>query len=132
MTVIKWRESYETGVEEMDNEHKTLIDIINQLYQMQREKKSYEELKGIYNRLLQYTENHFQHEEKLLEESGYAQYKEQCQSHVDFIEKLKDLKEDLLSAKESSAPVVYKFLREWWLNHIVGMDKEYGPHLLNR
>lgn len=129
MSIIKWRESYETGVEEMDNEHRELIDIINLLYQMQREKKSYEELKGIYQRLLDYTQNHFQHEEKLMADSQYPGLQEQQQTHEKFVLRLKDMEEDLVSAKESAAPVVYKFLREWWLDHIVGMDKNYGPHL---
>lgn len=127
--IIKWRESYETGVEVMDNEHRELIEIINLLYQMQRDKKSYDELQDIYQRLLDYTQNHFQHEEKLMAESEYSGLEKQRQDHEEFVAKLKDMKEDLLSAKETAAPVVYKFLREWWLEHIVGMDKEYGPHL---
>ncbi len=130
--IIKWRESYETGVEVMDNEHRELIEIINLLYQMQRDKKSYDELQDIYQRLLDYTQNHFQHEEKLMAESEYSGLKKQQQNHEEFVAKLKDMKEDLLSVKETAAPVVYKFLREWWLEHIVGMDKEYGPHLLGK
>ncbi len=129
MSIIKWRESYETGVEVMDNEHRELIEIINLLYQMQRDKKAYEELKKIYARLLEYTQNHFQHEEKLMMDAEYPGLVEQQENHAEFITKLKEMEEDLLAAKESAAPVVYKFLREWWLDHIVGMDKEYGPHL---
>lgn len=131
MTIIKWRESYETGVAEMDAEHKELIDIINQLYQMQREKKSYEELQDVFNRLVRYTENHFSHEERLMEQTKYGEVEQQKAAHQKFIEELKEMEPDLVSGREDAAPVVNKFLREWWLNHIVGMDKEYGPHLQN-
>jgi len=31
MDIIKWRNSYETGIAEMDNEHRQLIQLINQL-----------------------------------------------------------------------------------------------------
>ena len=132
MSVIKWRESYETGIAEMDNEHRELIEIINQLYQMQREKKAYDELKNIYNRLLEYTRNHFLNEEKLMEDSNYPGLQQQKNSHAEFVAKLQEMENDLVSANESVAPVVYRFLREWWLDHIVGMDKDYGPHLLEK
>ncbi len=129
MTIIKWRDSYETGIEAMDNEHKKIIVIINQLYQMQRDKKSFDELKVIYQSLVEYTEQHFQHEEQLLDEAGYPELGQQRASHVVFVQKLSEMEKDLLAAKESAVPVVYKYLRQWWLDHIVGEDKLYGPFL---
>ena len=129
MTIIKWRDSYETGVAEMDNEHREIIEIINQLYEMLREKKSYSELENIYNRLLDYTKNHFAHEENLMEEAKYPGLERQRKAHAMFIAELEKMEKDLLSAEESVAPVVYKFLREWLLKHIVEVDKEYGPSL---
>ncbi len=126
MTVIKWRDSYTIGVEEMDEEHKKLIEIINRLFQMIRDKKSYEELNEIYESLVAYTEQHFQHEEKLLDEAEYPRLEEQRTLHAEFVKKLEEMKNNLTSADESIAPVVYKFLRDWWVQHIVGEDKLYG------
>jgi hemerythrin len=85
MTIIKWRDSYATGVEEMDTEHRELIDIINQLYEMLREKREPAELKIIYDRLHRYTENHFQHEEQMMEESGHDGLAEQQKAHKQFV-----------------------------------------------
>ncbi len=96
---------------------------------MQRDKKSYEELKVIYQSLVGYTEQHFQHEEKLLDESGYPELGQQWASHVEFVEKLTEMEKDLMAAKESAVPVVYKYLQQWWLDHIMGEDKLYGPFL---
>lgn len=130
--IIKWRDSYATGVEVMDAEHKQLIDIINDLYLMQRDKTaSKEKLKEVYDSLVSYTEDHFKHEERLLKEKEYDGLEEQYQSHAEFITKLKDMENDLTSGNEETIPVVYKFLREWWLGHIVDLDKNYGPHLSN-
>jgi len=129
MSIIKWRDSYATGVEEMDAEHHELIDIINQLYEMMREKRPRAELKSIYDRLHSYTENHFRHEEQMMIESEYDGLAEQQKFHKQFIIELDKMEADLLSADEAVVPVVYKFLREWWLNHIVEVDKRYGPTL---
>ncbi len=41
MALIKWRDSYATGIPEMDDEHREIIDIINTLYEMIRDKKNY-------------------------------------------------------------------------------------------
>lgn len=129
MTIIKWRDSYSTGVEEMDKEHHEIIDIINQLYEMLRKKRERAELKTIYDRLHRYTEKHFQHEEQMMEESGHEGLAEQQQAHKQFVSELDRMEADLLSADESVVPVVYKFLREWLLKHIVEVDKRYGPNL---
>ena len=129
MSIIKWRDTYATGVAEMDAEHHEIIDIINQLYDMLREKKSYTELKNIYDRLYSYAENHFRHEEQLMEAAGFEGLDDQLQAHVYFVDELAKMEANLLSADESVAPVVYKFLREWWLKHIVELDKRYGSIL---
>ena len=59
MPLIKWRDSYATGIKEMDDEHREIIDIINTLYEMIRDKKNYDELKNVYERLYNYSLNHF-------------------------------------------------------------------------
>ena len=129
MAVIKWRESYETGVEEMDREHQALVAIINQLFEMQRDKKAFSELRDVYQKLIEYTEKHFQHEEQLLEKSGYPELENQKRFHRHFVTKMETMKDDLIEGKEEAAPVVYRYLREWLLGHIVEEDMKYGNHL---
>ncbi|MDJ0624213.1 MAG: bacteriohemerythrin [Desulfocapsaceae bacterium] len=129
MALIKWRDSYATGIPEMDDEHREIIDIINTLYEMIRDKKNYEELKNVYERMYNYSLNHFSHEEQILEESNYSGLAAQKEQHSRFAARLEEMKEQLLSADESAIPEVYKFLREWWLQHIVEVDGQYGDVL---
>lgn len=129
MALIKWRDSYATGIKEMDDEHRELIAIINTLYEMIRDKENYDELKRVYERMYNYSLHHFSHEEQILEESQFSGLAEQKEQHVSFVARLEEMKEQLLSADESITPEVYKFLREWWLHHIVEVDGRYGDNL---
>ncbi len=76
-----------------------------------------------------YSLNHFSHEEQILEESNYSGLAAQKEQHSRFAARLEEMKEQLLSADESAIPEVYKFLREWWLQHIVEVDGQYGDVL---
>lgn len=129
MDVIKWRSSFDTGIAEMDEEHRRIIDVINQLYRMLRGHEENGDLEGIYTILKEYSELHFEHEEELLRSNDYPDMKEQGDSHREFVEKLEEIREDLKANDPSVIPGVYKYLREWWIGHIVESDKKYGPFL---
>lgn len=129
MALIKWRDSYATGVKEMDEEHRVIIDLINTLYEMIRDKKRYEELRTVYERMYSYSRDHFSHEEQMLEEADFSGLAEQKEQHAQFIARLDELKDELLSANESVTLEVYTFLREWWLQHIVETDGQYSEHM---
>ena len=129
MDLIKWRASYETGIAEMDEEHKQIIEIVNRLYRMLRGAEDTDDLKSIYTTLAEYSEQHFKHEEELLQKHNYPGMEEQGQSHEEFVNKLQEIRDDLEANDAKAIPEVYKFLREWWIGHIVESDKEYGPFL---
>ena len=129
MEIIKWRESYETGIPSMDQQHRVLIDLINQLYTMMREKSSEDELGSILQRCLDYGEEHLQTEEALLEQHGYPEMEQHIAHHQKFFKTIEDLKQQYGEQEGEVTPEIYKFLRTWWIDHIVAEDKKYGPYL---
>jgi hemerythrin len=132
MPTIAWKSVYETGIVALDNEHKQLIDQINRLYEAVRDKRGDEVLDDILEMLQDYTENHFQHEEKLMAEYDYPGLPEHRKAHQD----LRDTVQ-LLSVRDSSgaqglANELMKLMRGWVLEHIVEVDKKYGAYLESR
>lgn len=71
MELIKWTENLSVGVKELDNEHKKLIDLLNQLYTGMKNREENKVIKSILDDLVNYTLSHFAHEEKYFKQYNY-------------------------------------------------------------
>ncbi|MFC2104815.1 hemerythrin domain-containing protein, partial [Bacteroidota bacterium] len=71
MEIIKWSDDYSVGINEIDNQHKGLVIIINELFNLISEGKSKNKLEEIFNHLTDYTKKHFTAEEKMMEKFAY-------------------------------------------------------------
>jgi hemerythrin len=129
MAVIAWKAVYETGIVALDKEHQSLIAEINRLYEALRDKRGEEVLGDILSMLEGYTVDHFQHEEKLMAEYNFPGLAEHQRTHQALIQAVQEIKERAISGGEDLAQALFKFLRAWVLEHIVEVDKKYGPYL---
>jgi hemerythrin-like metal-binding protein len=132
MELIKWRESYETGIRSMDTQHQKLIELINRLYKAIRKEESGELIEDVLNEMTKYAEMHLQKEEAILEANSYPDITNHIALHQSYLDKLNELmtesrKEEGLAVKDT-----YSFLRQWWMGHIVTEDKKYGEFLKSK
>ena len=132
MPIIAWKEIYETGIVAFDKEHQELVAQVNKLYEAIREKKGDAVLGDILAMLENYTENHFQHEEKLMAEYGFPGLEEHQQIHQALRNDVQALKVKYSSEPAGLAQELLKILRGWVLEHIVEVDKKYGAFLESR
>lgn len=124
--LIEWSEKYSTGVEIFDNEHKILVSIINRLNRAMEEGKGGNIISDIVNELVDYTGKHFRHEEQLMEKFGYETYQDHKKIHVDFVNQVLKVKNDIATGRVTVSTDLMEFLKDWLLKHIMGTDKEYG------
>ncbi len=124
--LIIWSKSYSVGVSQMDNEHQRLIDIINNLYSAMRAGRSAEAIGAILDELIDYTKTHFAHEERLMQDSGYAGFDEQKRAHEALVAQVVEIQQKY-RAGTALGQEVMTFLKNWLVNHIQGLDKRYGP-----
>lgn len=124
--LIEWSEKYSTGVEIFDNEHKILVSIINRLNRAMEEGKGGNIISDIVNELVDYTGTHFRHEEQLMEKFGYETYQDHKKIHVDFVNQVLKVKNDIATGRVTVSTDLMEFLKDWLLKHIMGTDKEYG------
>lgn len=113
----------------MDDQHKTLLELINQLYLILTNRRDREELSKTINRCLDYAQNHLRDEEQLLIENEFPELQEQLDHHAQFTETIDTLKRKLTDSPETVIAELHTYLRTWWLSHVVGIDKKYGPYL---
>lgn len=111
------------GVESIDNDHKRLLEIINRLYDAIDLNAAETVLEDTFESLESYVVEHFQREEALMQQYGYAQSDEHIKQHRAFAAKVPELKEQLLGAKNYlTAQEVTIYLTDWLVNHIISED----------
>jgi len=125
MDFINWEDKLSVGVAEIDTEHKKLISLINNLNHAIQIKSSTKTLEEILLSLIDYTKFHFGHEEKLLQQNGYAELPQHHKEHEELTAKVIDFHERLSTGKASFTLELMLFLRDWLINHIMKTDMQY-------
>ncbi len=129
MAVIKWRDSYNTGVEAVDLEHRKLVELIEAMHTSVRDKEPKETVEQVINELVEYTQDHFKNEEALMQNEQYPELDEHKIEHRTLIEEVAVFKERLLNNFPDGRQDFYRFLREWLINHILDSDKKFGVYV---
>mgnify|MGYP001815610560 CR=1 FL=1 len=126
---LVWKDDYSVGIEAMDNDHKKLLNLINQLQTATDYYTGQEFEKKALDELVDYTKTHFSREETLMQENNYAELEDHKEQHRLMITKV----DELLKAYENNPEVAIKdaldYLKNWLIRHINGTDKEYGKVL---
>jgi hemerythrin len=130
MAFYTWNENYSVGIPEMDEQHKKLIGMINQLHDAMKEGRVKAELGKIIEEMVEYTKYHFTAEEKLMAEYKYPGLAAQKADHTAFILKVQDFITDLNSGKLAMGIDVLSFLKDWLTNHIMITDKKYSGMMM--
>lgn len=130
MAELVWDKGMSVGVDSLDNDHKQLIAILAQLMSAKNEKLGQEDIDGIFERLEEYCQSHFDREEALLAKIDYQQLDAHKRSHQAFIKKIPQLKEQWFAKGSESEVVKDKiilFLQQWLIKHILEEDLDYVP-----
>ncbi len=135
---IEWTNELATGVEEIDDQHRKLIDKINTLLISigQGQKKGKEVLLDTLAFLENYAQVHFQTEENYMKRSKYPEYRKHVKEHHEFIKDLNGIKERIINHTKPTylglqSDMGYK-MYTWITNHIGKTDKNMGTYLLER
>ena len=131
-TLIKWDDSLSVQVEQIDQQHRKLVDLINELFTALKSGKGSEVTGQILDSLVDYTQYHFREEEKLMALHSYPDLDRHRELHAELIDKVSDFKRKLADGKVSISSDLFNFLKSWLIFHIKKQDKAYGPHLNER
>jgi hemerythrin len=123
---IEWTSSLSVQVKLMDDQHKTLLNLINELNEAMRKGQGKDLVGKTINNLLSYTETHFAAEEKLFDQHSYPAASGQKLMHKKFVDKIIEFKKQHESGKMTLSFDVIDFLSDWLKKHIQIEDKKYG------
>lgn len=130
MLFVRWLdEKYSVNIGDIDEQHKGLIGIINEVYRAKVENQSRKTIAGILEKMADYTKTHFRAEEELMAEHGFSELEPHRKAHRFFVAKVVEFNRDFSINDDSIIESMLEFLKEWLLTHIMEMDKRYMPYL---
>jgi hemerythrin len=130
MPFIVWTNEMSVDVKMLDNDHKRLAILINDLHAGLMAGRDREELERIFDELVSYTRIHFAHEERILAEAGYSGAATHKQEHEEKVRQVLNLQARFRRANESAADLeVLDQLKDWLFLHLEHSDKEFVAHL---
>lgn len=127
---------YHTHIDFIDEEHQVLFDILREVHDLAYDDDmadKYDDIVSALNRLQEYTECHFQHEEEYMESIHYPKLELQRTAHAAFIEKLSEMNKEINEIDNESDEEIYEdqhhlltgmvdYLLSWLSNHILQAD----------
>ena len=131
MTEIKWDNSLSVGVDLIDEQHKLLIQRIEDLSDAVNSSRGATEIGKTLGFMIDYTEFHFSTEEKHMTELDYPGYEPHKQQHEEFKSTLNEMvmefEEDGATAQLSEW--VNNYLISWLVKHIKSIDTKLSEFL---
>lgn len=125
--MFKMKPEYFTGIEHIDNEHKHLFEIADNLYKLMKNDfipDKYDHICDTIAELKEYTQYHFSNEEAYMESINHKHMFSQKVEHDAFLQKIEDL--ELTDVDDDQKAVIFDmlgFLNDWLVHHILEKDK---------
>ena len=129
MALITWTDELNLGISKIDDQHRQLVDIINEFGEASQKGKGSRVMNKILNELVGYTQEHFADEERLLAEADYPQLKQHQAQHRQLLQKIERFQFDFNQGGKRITSKVEEFLTYWLTNHILGDDKIYATYM---
>lgn len=131
---LKWNDDYKIGVEQIDDEHKQIVDHFEELYFNINNGHGLEYYEQLLSFLEMYVNRHFEHEEKLQNEISYDYADYHKKLHEDFKSQINHIIETH-KINEVTNPELIRltlYIKEWLVHHILVEDKKIAFFLINR
>ena len=131
---IQWNDKFNLGIPVIDEQHKTLVKLCNDLYKsLMSPHSDSDEWKLLVTDALKecvnYVQIHFSSEEKLQLASGFPGYEEHKKRHEEFTRKILELSSTISTSSVQEGIKFVKYLYDWILTHIAHEDRQFLPYI---
>ena len=123
MTLIEWRKDFETGIADVDHEHRELVDLINELHEKLDETADNAVVQAFLGEVFSRIAAHFALEESVMRKHGYDEYADHKADHERLLDDIRDIMDDF----EAGVYADYRSalagaVRDWFVDHFKTRD----------
>jgi hemerythrin len=127
MEPIEWTDSFSVGVALFDEQHRRLIDMLNEMIEDPAATTRSETVADVLTDMTNYAQEHFKAEEDLMLEHHYPRLEEHRQQHNGFREKAARLCLATAEGQASVPQALLEYLQQWLIRHILQADMAFNP-----
>jgi len=118
--MIEWSEGLNLGIKDLDDDHKQLLNIINELLDAINNNVAVDIIIDKFTKLQSYAQSHYRREEDYLRKCGCIKLEEYKDKQHIFNNKIINLKNKLIASKNYEIfQEISLFLTEWLVAHII-------------
>ncbi len=130
--LLRWSESLSVGIDTIDEQHKKLVGMINELHRQMHTGSAKEAVEKTLDNLINYTGSHFQYEEKLFAKHDYPEQTRHKEMHGKLVGQVLDFQVQFKKGDRDVGIKLMEFLKDWLINHIKKTDQQYSSFLLSK
>ncbi len=134
--IFPWDERFATGIEIVDDQHRRLVAVLNELATAVAFERGREALESVFDALVAYAGYHFETEEAVWADAlgDDAETQGHRRTHAGFVEQVLALRRQTASAAAHHATTedVLEFLVRWLAGHILESDRYMAQVVLAR
>jgi hemerythrin len=130
MALIVWNDKLSIKIKSIDDQHKKLIELINDFYENITNRSNKENVSQVLSGLKKYIEEHFAFEEKYMKFYHYSDFSRHKQEHDSFIDRVKEIEDKFNSDQTVLSLDITSFLFDWLKKHIMISDKKYSEFFI--
>ncbi len=132
VSLLTWNHACSVDVRAMDDQHGILMDTVNELRLALVRGGGREQIGELLDRLIEFTRMHFWSEEQLMEQADFPGLAEHRAEHHRMLAEMLQSAHCLQHGEAPQTREMLCALRDGYLEHIAGLDREYGPWLNER
>ncbi len=130
--MFPWEGKYVLGLEEIDDQHRKLVNMINSLHEGLRDGKGREVTGTVLKSMMEYALYHFKTEEDLMQRFGFDGFTEHRAEHLTFMESVDGMAKRHEAGEYLVSLELNDFLKDWLADHILLTDRKYAPFLRSK
>ncbi|MDR0909312.1 MAG: bacteriohemerythrin [Spirochaetaceae bacterium] len=129
---VQWEDRYSVGIPAIDEQHKKLIDLTNDLYDscIAGTDTAKRDFGKALHAAVDYVRVHFSFEEAMLKKANYPYLEWHKKQHGEFVQQILQDAKDFDDGQKFVPNKFVRFLRDWILSHIAMVDKSYSNFIL--
>jgi len=128
MAFFEWDGSLQVNIQEIDQQHQKLIDMINDLHQAMKNRRSPDILENLITQLAHYAGEYFTTEENYFHQFGYPEAASHKMIHRKFTARIEQFAHDVTHGKMFLTSEIMEFLKNWLKEHIQKTDQHYAQY----
>jgi len=129
---VEWKDDYSVGIDSIDQQHKKLLNLINQLQTAVDYSTGEQFEREALDELVDYTKTHFSYEEGLMRDNDYPDFEAHKLQHEKMFKKVEEVLSEYEQDHDTAMSNAAEFLKDWLIKHINGTDKEYSSYLIGK